>query len=315
MLQVFERGAVKGFDGGADVGARLHRLARVGTQGFQQVAGVASGLGQGGDAAVAGHHHGGLERLQRLEAGHPGFGFADRVQAQDAVGVNHITCEHHAAGGQDHQHVAGGVAAVAVDEAHAHAAKVQRAVGALQPAGGQHRLGAVLFVFQHRGVGPQMFGATGLHVGLGVGVGQGVCAVGFEVAVAQPAVVLSAGVDHPADGLRGHLSGSGDDVCAGLEGGTGVNQQRPGGRDHQANVGVEGFVLVGTAFGVAHMGVHAGSHGLEGDFHRLGGPGQGTAAKQCGGPGPVPQTMFLGNAGQWVAWHELVSGLWFVCLY
>jgi len=116
---------------------------------------------------------------------------------------------------------------------------------------------------------------AGPHVGLCIGVRHDLCALRPEVAVAQPAVVLATGVDDPFDGLRRHLLHRFGDLLRTLKAGTAVDQKSPGGRDHQADVGVDGFVFVGSAFGVTHVGVHVGSDGFEDDLHRLGRPSQG----------------------------------------
>ena len=46
-----------------------------------------------------------------------------------------------------------------------------------------------------------MFWRTGDHVGLRAGVGDGLNALGLEVAVAKPTVILTARVDDAFDGL------------------------------------------------------------------------------------------------------------------
>ena len=108
------------------------------------------------------------------------------------------------------------------------------------------------------------------HVGHGIGVGNQFCALGLKVAVAEPAVVLAAGVDHPADGLRADLGGGIADLARALRGGAAVDQHRAGRRHHQADVGVQALVVGAAGAGVAHVDVNALGDTLEIDRERLG---------------------------------------------
>ena len=87
------------------------------------------GLRQGGHAAMAGHHHLGLEPLQCGKGLNPSLGFADRVQAQNAVHIHHIAREHHTALRQPDHAVTRRVPAAPVGHLQRHAAPLECGVG------------------------------------------------------------------------------------------------------------------------------------------------------------------------------------------
>jgi hypothetical protein len=131
--------------------------------------------------------------------------------------------------------------------------------------------------------------AAGLHVGPGVGVRDDFRALRSEVAVAQPAVVLAAGVDDPLHRLVGDLLDRRVDLLRALDAGAAVDQQRAGRRDHQADVGVQAFVFVGAAGLFTDEGIEARGDRLELHFDGVG---------QRGGTDPErAETEAKGRAG------------------
>jgi hypothetical protein len=65
---------------------------------------------------------------------------------------------------------------------------------------------------------------TRTHIRLPVDMGDGLCTFGLEIAVAQPAVVLPAGVDYLFDRLACPLFGGRLDLARHLGGRAAVNQ-------------------------------------------------------------------------------------------
>ena len=125
-----------------------------------------------------------------------------------------------------------------------------------------------------------MFTGAGFHVGLAVGVGQGLDAKPGKVAVAQPAVVLVAGVDDQLERLCGHFFDRFMQLGPHLVAGAAVDEHRTSRGHDQADVGIEPFVLVAATFDVAHKGVHTIGHWFEADLDRSGGQRQ-QAGGQC----------------------------------
>ena len=77
--------------------------------------------------------------------------------------------------------------------------------------------------------------AVGIAIaGLALGVRNQLRSLGFEVAVAEPAVVLPAGVDDPAHRQRADAAGRVVELARALVGGTAVDEHRTAGCEHQA---------------------------------------------------------------------------------
>jgi len=96
-------------------------------------------------------------------------------------------------------------------------------------------------------------------------------ALGPEIAVAQPAVVLASGIDHPAHGLPGDLPDRGVDLARALEGRATVDQHRAGRRHDQADVGIEALVVDAARTFVADVGINAVGDRPEVDLQRQAG--------------------------------------------
>ena len=92
------------------------------------------------------------------------------------------------------------MATLAVLELDQRATHVDGAVLGFDKARGQGGAGAVQAFLQDLEAVHLLAGA-GLHVGLRIGMGQGLDTLPGKVAVAEPAVVLVAGVDHQLERL------------------------------------------------------------------------------------------------------------------
>jgi hypothetical protein len=162
---------------------------------------VGLGGGQIAHLAVAGHDALGLQGLQRREALQPAAGVADRQHAQHAVHVHDIAAERHALPRQPDHHITRRVRAAQVLHLHHGAAEVQGVVAAVEPTRRQGGHGAVELLLQLRPQAVHVVAAAREHVGSRAGVADHLGALGQKVAIAEPAVVLSAGVDDPLDRL------------------------------------------------------------------------------------------------------------------
>ena len=107
------------------------------------------------------------------------------------------------------------------------------------------------------------------HVRYGAGVRDEFSPLGQEVAVAQPAVVLTTRVDDPAYGLIGDAAACLGDVAGTQAGGAAVDQHRPTHGEHQADVGIQRLVLACAAAEFADVDIDPFGHFLETDFDRV----------------------------------------------
>ncbi len=122
---------------------------------------------------------------------------------------------------------------------------------------------------QHGAQSLQLVVAAVAHVGLGGGMGDQLGALPLEVAVAQPAVVLTADVDDPAHRLSRDAPDRLADLARPLERGTAVDQQRARRPDHQAQVGIQPLVGGRACARLADEGVDAVGDALEAHLDRV----------------------------------------------
>ena len=206
LLQAHVRVGVERLHGRAHVHALVDGLLHVGAQRHEIRLGVGAGGGEIRHVAVAGHDDSRIEFFDDRKRREPVSGVADRNHAEQPVHVDHVAGEQHVLLRQPDHRVAGRVRAVAMLELERDAAQVQARTAFGDVASGQRRHGAVGAVVQ-RGLQPgQVVAAARLHVGPRIRVRDDLGALFLEVAVAEPAMVLPAGVDDPLHRLRRDLS-------------------------------------------------------------------------------------------------------------
>src|SRR3569832_499903 len=90
----------------------------------------------------------------------------------------------------------------------------------------------------------------------------------FEVAIALPAVVMSARIDHPPYRFGGNFFYCVMDLPCRLKSGAAIDQHGSLLSQHQAQIRIQALVPDSARSGVANIGIYAICHGLECNFER-----------------------------------------------
>ena len=225
---------------------------------------------------MAGHDVPGRKVFDHLERSQPGLGVADGNDTEHALDIHDVAGEQHLSGGQPDHHVARGVATPAMAQRQRRAAQFERDIVTLDQPGRQRGHRAVGALSQGRIQCGHVLSTARLHVRPGLCMGDQLGSLRGKVAIAQPAVVLPAGVDDPTHRLRRDLFNRSMNLLCRLKRGTAVNQHRACGRDDQSDVGVERLVVIAARAGFANEGIHPFSHLAEADLDC-----PGTQAHRC----------------------------------
>ena len=233
------RGIAQRLDGGVDAGHVVGVLLdAVGDKG-EVVAGILSRLGGIANGAVAGNDAGRVQLHALLESRQPGDGVAFGKDAENAVDVDVIAGKQDALPGQPDDRVAGEMGVGKITQFHLSTAGLQAGEIARCRPGGNQRFGAGHLRAERGG---QRFDLATAEALLGrhrFFQRDDFGALALEIGVAQPAVILAAGVDHPAHGLAGQLFDFFVEQSGGLQRGARINEDGAFRRIDHAVVGVE----------------------------------------------------------------------------
>lgn len=94
-----------------------------------------------------------------------------------------------------------------------------------------------------------------------------------EKRIAQPAVILIAGIDDPAHRLVRHLADGGRDLLGAQVAGAGVDQDHARGRDNETKIGIEPIVVGAALTQRADQGVDIVDNTFGFELKSLGGRG------------------------------------------
>jgi hypothetical protein len=257
------------------------------------VVGVGPGLFERGRRAVSGHDMLGLERGETVEGFQPLAGDRLLQHAEDALGEDDVAGEHRLARRQPDVRVAGRVCRARVDDLELHAAELE-GVCVVEHGVGIDRLGAVERVADQRLQHGELHRLAFLLVGDGVGGGDDGRALVGPVAIAEPAVILAAGVDDDFHRLVGDLADRRVDFLCAPAAAAGIDQHDAFVRDDDAEGGVVGEVFRRALLLAADQRVDAVGDrlGFEIAGHGGGGAGQNgrggdSASKYAHGAPPV----------------------------